>query len=277
MIFQTERSVVINKIKFRRTHMAYETLIYKTERSVGYITLNRPDRLNAICYQLIQDLLNVLDIIGEDESVRSVILTGAGRGFCAGYDIKELANPNSKQASREQSQYFFSRIENLSKPVIAAINGPCNGGGLEIALCCDFRLVSESASLGLGEVKLGVMPAGGGTVRLPRLIGTGRAKELMFFGEIIDAQEACRIGLVNKVVSPENLIQEAEKWAMTLAERPPLSVKMIKSCINLGMDMDLRCAIDYETKCSLILMNSEDSREGARAFVEKRKPIFKGH
>jgi enoyl-CoA hydratase len=221
-------------------------------------------------------MINLLDVVEEDESVRCVILTGAGRGVCAGYEIKDLANPNSKQVSREQSQYFFSKVENLSKPIIAAINGPCNGGGLEIALCCDFRLAFEMASLGLGEVKLGVMPAGGGTARLPRLIGKGRAKELMLFGEIIDAQAAYRIGLVNKVISQESLVLEAEKWAMTLAERSPLSVKMIKSCVILGMDMDLRGAIDYETKCSLILMNSEDSREGARAFVEKRKPVFKG-
>jgi enoyl-CoA hydratase len=164
----------------------------------------------------------------------------------------------------------------MGKPVIAAINGACNGGGLEIALCCDFRIASEAATFGLGEVKIGVIPAAGGTARLPRLIGATRAKEFLYFGNRIDAQEAGRLGLVNRVVAPENLMGEAKKWAAELAERPPLSLKMLKSCVNLGMQMDLPGAIDYEARCVAILMKSEDRMEGIRAFVEKRKPVFKG-
>ena len=147
---------------------------------------------------------------------------------------------------------------------------------MEIALCCDFLIASEAANFGLGEVKLGVIPAGGGTARLPRLIGPGRAKEFLYFGNRIDGQEAYRIGLVNKVVPPGSLMTEAKKWAMELGERPPLSLKMLKYLVNLGMQMDLLGAIDYEGKCSEILMNSEDRMEGIRAFVEKRKPVFKG-
>jgi enoyl-CoA hydratase len=167
-------------------------------------------------------------------------------------------------------------MEDVKKPVIAAINGHCNGGGLELALCCDFRIAAEGAFFGAGEVKLGTMPGGGGTARLPRLIGPGRAKEFLYFGNRIDAHEAYRIGLVNKVVSLEKLMEEARNWAAELAERPPLSVKMLKDCVNLGMQMDLAGALDYEAKCSAVLAKSEDRIEGIQAFVEKRKPVFKG-
>lgn len=256
--------------------MAYETLIYEKEDGVGIITLNRPERLNAINYQLAVDLDQVMDEMAEDEEVKAVILTGAGRGFCAGADIKELATPGARPLPVGRRYTFFNKLEDLDKPVIAAINGPANGGGLELALVCDFRIASEAATFGLGEVKLGVIPAGGGTARLPRLIGAARAKELLYFGDRIDAQEAYRIGLVNKVVPAEGLIEEARRWAAELAERPPLSLRMLKSCVNVGLGMDLAGALDYEAKCAAILSSSEDMREGIRAFVEKRKPVFKG-
>jgi enoyl-CoA hydratase len=256
--------------------MKYETIIYEKEGGIRIVTLNRPDRLNAINYQLAFDLYNVLDEIDDDEEARTVVLTGAGRGFCAGADIKEMADPNAKRLPVGMRYTFFNKLEDLGKPVIAAINGPCNGGGLEIALCCDFRIASEAANFGLGEVKLGVIPAGGGTARLPRLIGPARAKEFLYFGNRIDAQQAYQIGLVNKVVSPGELMTEAKNWAAELAERPPLSLKMLKYCANLGMQMDLLSEIDYEAKCAAILRNTEDAIEGVKAFVEKRKPVFKG-
>jgi enoyl-CoA hydratase len=164
----------------------------------------------------------------------------------------------------------------VEKPVIAAINGPCNGGGLELALCCDFRIAAEDAGFGLGEVKLGAIPAAGGTVRLPRLIGPGRAKEFLYFGNIIDGKEAHRIGLVNRVVPAEDVMGAAEEWASELAERPPLSLKMLKTCVNMGMQMDVMGALELESRCADILIKSEDCREGVAAFVEKRKPVFKG-
>jgi enoyl-CoA hydratase len=256
--------------------MKYETIICEKEGGVCIITLNRPDRLNAINFQLALDLTRLLDEIDEDEEARTIILTGAGRGFCAGADIKEMADPTAKRLPIGMRYTFFNKLEDLGKPVIAAINGPCNGGGLEIALCCDFRIASEAANFGLGEVKLGVIPAGGGTARLPRLIGPARAKEFLYFGNRIDAQQAYQIGLVNKVISPEELMTEAKNWAAELAERPPLSLKMLKYCANLGMQMDLLSAIDYEAKCAAILRNTEDAIEGVKAFVEKRKPVFKG-
>jgi len=256
--------------------MSYETLLVEKDNGVCTITLNRPDRLNAINYQLAIELDTALTEIEEDDEVRTVILTGAGRGFCAGADIKDMADPNAKPLPIGKRHTFFNTLEDLEKPVIAAINGPCNGGGLEIALCCDFRIASETANLGLGEVKLGVIPAGGGTARLPRLIGPGRAKEFLYFGNRIDGKKAYEIGLVNKVVPPDELMEEAKKWAAELAERPPLSLKMLKYCVNLGMHMDLLGAIDYEGRCAAFLRNTEDHKEGVMAFVEKRKPVFKG-
>jgi enoyl-CoA hydratase len=255
--------------------MTYETLIFEKKDNIRIITLNRPERLNAMNFQIAVDLESVIAEIEEDEQARAVILTGAGRAFSAGGDIKDMADPNAKNPPLGR-YIFFNKVEDVSKPVIAAINGICIGGGLELALCCDFRITSDAAKFGQAEVKLGIMPGGGGTARLPRLIGPGRAKEFLYFGDFIDAQEAYRIGLVNKVVPPEGLMDEAMKWAQELAERPPLSLKMIKDCVNIGMQMDLLSAIDYEAKCAKMLFTTEDSVEGTTAFVEKRKPNFKG-
>ena len=202
--------------------MAYETLIYEKDNGIATITLNRPDRLNAINYQLAIEFDGMMAEIEDDPEVRIIILTGAGRGFCAGADIKAMADPNAKPLPIGRRYTFFDKLEDLSKPVIAAINGACNGGGLEIALCCDFLIASEEATFGLGEVKLGVIPAGGGTARLPRLIGIGRAKEFLYFGNRVSANEACQIGMINKVVSPAELMPEAKKWAAELLERPPM-------------------------------------------------------
>lgn len=257
--------------------MTYETLILEKENGIGIVTLNRPDRLNAINTQLILDIEDVLDEIYEDREIRVVILTGAGRGFCPGADLKQP--PGSTPAKRRplgRRYTFNNKLEDVGKPVIAAINGPCNGGGVEMALCCDFRIASEAASFGMGEVKLGVIPLGGATARLPRLIGIARAKEFLYFGNTIGAQEAYEIGLVNKVVPHEELIPEAKRWAAELMERAPLALMMLKSCVNVGMQMDLLDALDYETRCYGPLMNSEDRTEGIRAFIEKRKPEFKG-
>jgi len=256
--------------------MAYETLVFAKENNIATVTLNRPDRLNAINYQLAADLDSLLEEIEADPEARVVILTGAGRGFCAGADIKAIVDPKAKPLPIGRRYTFFNKLEDLSKPTIAAINGPCNGGGLEIALCCDFRIASAEATFGLGEVKLGVIPAAGGTARLPRLIGIGRAKEFLYFGNLVNGSEAQQIGLVNRAVPPGELMAEAKKWALELAERPPLSLKALKYCVNVGMQMDLLGAIEYEAKQAAILAHTEDRVEGMRAFVEKRKPVFKG-
>jgi enoyl-CoA hydratase len=256
--------------------MAYETLQYEKRDGVATVTLNRPERLNAINYQLSVELDALMSEIEDDPEAHVVIITGAGKGFCAGADIKAMADPDTKPVAIGRRYTFFNRIEDMGKPVIAAINGACNGGGLEIALCCDFRVAAEQANFGLGEVKLGLIPAAGGTARLPRLIGIGRAKEFLYFGNRVEAREAQAIGLVNKVVAAAELIPEARRWAAELAERPPLSLKALKYCVNLGMQMDLASAVEYEAKQAALLFKTEDVVEGMRAFVEKRKPVFRG-
>jgi enoyl-CoA hydratase len=256
--------------------MKFETLIYEKEGGIRIVTLNRPERLNTFNFQLMFELEKVCNEIDEDGEARAVILTGAGRGFCAGADVKMIVDSNNTKKPPTGRNTFFSKLEDVKVPVIAAIHGPCIGGGLELALCCDFRIASEGASFGLGEVKLGAIPGGGGTARLPRLIGIGKAKEFLYFGNRVDAQEAYRIGLVNKVVSPEKLMEEARNWAAEVAERPPLSLRMLKDCVNIGMQLDLFGALDYEAKCFASVANSEDLMEGMRAFAEKRKPVFKG-
>lgn len=257
--------------------MSYETLLIEKEGPIQIVTLNRPERLNAINYQLVLDLEDALGRLEADEEVRCIVLTGAGRAFCAGADIKEsMAGPNPKALPIRRRYTFFNKLEDVEKPVIAAINGACIGGGFELALCCDFRIAATNAMIGLGEVKLGVIPAGGGTARLPRLIGPARAKELLYFGNQVDGEEANRIGLVNRAVPAQMLMAEAKKWAAELAERPPLSLKMMKFCVNLGMQMDLLGAIQYEAQCAAVLASTDDIREGTEAFLQKRKAVFKG-
>jgi enoyl-CoA hydratase len=175
-----------------------------------------------------------------------------------------------------KSHDFYCKIEDFEKPVIAAISGVAVGGGCELAMVCDLRIASETARFGLPEVKIGVMPAAGGTQRLPRLIGVTRAKELLYTGEFIDAEEARRIGLVNKVVPVDQLMTEAKALAKKIAEKPPLSVKYLKRAVNVGIQLDLSSALDYEAQIAAMLTCSEDRKEGFRAFVEKRKPVFKG-
>lgn len=256
--------------------MDYETLLISKEAGVLTITLNRPESLNALSRKLLSELDDCITRIHRDFEVRCVILTGAGRGFCAGADLKEMAEDGG-QGMRFRPRYsVFNKIEDLGQPIIAAINGPCNGGGLELALCCDFRIASEEANMGLGEVKLGVMPLGGGTVRLPRLIGPGRAKEFLYFGDRVDGKEAYEIGMVNKVVPAAELMNEANNWAVRLAERAPLSLRMIKASVNHGQDMDMLGALGYEDRCGAELIHSKDREEGIMAFIEKRKPRFKG-
>lgn len=256
--------------------MTYQNLIFEKENSIRIITLNRPERLNTINFDLYCELEDVIGKLEEDGEARTIILTGAGRGFCAGADVKMLGDPDAKRLPINKRYTLWTRLEDLEVPIIAAINGPCNGGGMELALCCDLRIASETATFGQGEILLGSIPNGGATARLPRLIGPARAKEILYFGSRIDAQEAYRIGLINRLVRSEELMAQARKWADELTQRPPLALKMLKYCINLGMQMDLLGAINYESKCATILRNTEDRIEGVKAFLEKRKPVFKG-
>jgi enoyl-CoA hydratase len=262
-----------------RGAMGFNTITYDKGDGIGVVTLNRPKSLNALCDELIAELGTVFDEIAEDRDVAAVIITGSAKAFAAGADIKEIsqiASPAVAQGFVSRIHAVFNRIEGCAKPVIAAISGFALGGGCELALACDLRIAAENAVFGLPEIKLGVIPGGGGTQRLPRLVGVGRAKELLYTGDSIDAQEAYRIGLVNKVVPPESLMDEARTMAAKLAKRPPVALKMTKLAVNEGINMDLYSAIGHESRCFEILFSTADQKEGMQAFIEKREAKFSG-
>jgi enoyl-CoA hydratase len=257
----------------------YKTLIYEKKDNIGLLTINRPDKLNAISNELTAELRSLLDELEKDNDLRVVIITGAGdKAFVAGADIKELVERDSRlgrQVSSER-QEIFSRIENLPVPVIAAVNGYALGGGLEIALACNIRICSEKAQFGAPEVKLGIIPGDGGTQRLPRLVGLGRAMEMILTGDFIDAQEAYRIGLVNEVVPAEDLMDKAMELAKKIASRPPLAVRYAKEAVNRSQEGDTASGFALESYLHALTCTTEDKKEGVAAFLEKRKGKFKG-
>ncbi|MGO4391215.1 enoyl-CoA hydratase/isomerase family protein [Variovorax sp. M-6] len=262
--------------------MSYETLLYEVVDGVALIRLNRPERMNSIGGSMKADLAHALfEQVRNDESVRCVVITGAGdKAFCAGADIKERAGQVTPQAQyhlrQKTTHELFRAIEQFEKPVIAAINGVALGGGLEIALCCDVRIAAHGARLGLPEARIGVLPAAGGTQRLPRLVGVGVAKELMLTGDHIDAERALAIGLVNQVVAAEELLPTAMAMAARMAGNAPLALRHIKHAIDLGLQVGIDAGLEYERYAAALVIASEDRKEGMRAFVEKRKPVFRG-
>lgn len=259
--------------------MEYSSVIIEKKEDVAVIRLNRPDKYNAISAQLIKDLMSVINNINAGGDVRALIITGGGEAFCAGADIAEikgLGNPLAALDFVDTIHDCFYRLESLPFPVIAAVNGLALGGGCELSLACDLRLASENAVFGLPEVKIGVLPGGGGTQRLPRIVGLTKAKELLFTGKSINALEAKEIGLVNKVVSADQLLVEAEKTACDLAKLPKAGLWMIKRAVNEGIGKDLRTAIEVEKKAFAILFSTADQKEGINAFIEKRKPKYRG-
>jgi len=234
--------------------MAYETIIYEKEEGVGILTLNRPQQRNAISPQLSAEVEDVFDQAAADEEVKVLIVTGGTETFSAGMDIKVGPGGGGR---REPS--IFSIVDGLDafeKPTIAVISGFALGGGSELAMACDLRIASNTALFGFPEVNMGAMPGAGGTQRLPRLVGLAKAKEMLWSGERIDAQEAHRIGLVNKVVPVESLMEEAKKMAQVLVGKSPLSLKMIKKCVNDGMQMDLASGLQYAKNASSVLRAS---------------------
>jgi enoyl-CoA hydratase len=259
--------------------MAFSTLRYDTEGDLGIITLNRPDRLNALNSGMVRELSEVVDLVDSGQAMRVVVITGEGRAFCAGADIKERAeNPeqmNILRSSRVLSP-LFRRMERMSTLFIAAVNGPAIGGGCELAMACDIRIAVTGATFALPEVRLGILPGAGGTQRLPRLIGTARALEMMLMGRFITADEAFDWGLANRVVAPDDLMTGARSMAGELLAMAPLSLSVIKETVDVGSSTDLDSGLRYEQRSADLLAVTEDRREGYQAFVEKRKPIFQG-
>lgn len=257
----------------------YKTLIYEKRENIGLLTINRPERLNAISRELTAELKQFLEGLENDEEIRVLIITGAGKkAFVAGADINELVDRDARMGRRvsKERQEVFSLIENLHIPVIAAINGYALGGGLELALACSIRIASEKAQFGAPEVKLGIIPGDGGTQRLPRLVGLGRAMEMILTGDFIDAQEAYRIGLVNRVCPHEQLMEKAMELARKIASRPPLAVRFAKDAVNRSMDGSPMLGYTLESYLHALSCTTEDKREGVSAFMEKRKGKFKG-
>lgn len=258
--------------------MDYETILYKKEEGRGVIFFNRAKKLNALNQEVFEELSTVFRNAEKDPEVKVLILTGGPDLFGAGADIEMLSNLASSAEcyifTGENSAYQI--LENFGKPTLASIGGFCLGGMLELALCCDFRIAADNAQFGLPEVKLGVLPGGGGTQRLPRLIGMTKAKELVFLGDFINAQEAFRVGLVNKVVPKEQLAEEANQFAKRLMNRPPFGLRVIKGVMNSGINASLKEGLEIERQGFTILCSTEDKKEGMAAFLEKRKPSFRG-
>jgi enoyl-CoA hydratase len=258
--------------------MPFEFLLYAVADRVATITVNRPDKLNALSAAVIGELGGAIDQAAQDPDVAGVILTGAGRAFIAGADISELAGqtPMSAIARSRRGQVIFDRFERIAKPVIAAVNGFALGGGCELAMACHLRIAGESAKFGQPEVKLGIIPGYGGTQRLPRLVGTGRAMQLLMTAEIIDAAEAFRIGLVNKVVPNDELLATANAMLQQMIANGPLAVRACIDAVVRGQDMALSDALAYEAAHFGALSATSDMKEGMTAFLEKRPPVFTG-
>ena len=254
-------------------------VLYEKKNSIAYVTVNRPKVLNALNTPTWADLETAFQDAKADASVLGVILTGAGeKAFIAGADISELAHVDAYGAEESSrfGQGVLDLIENLGKPVIAAVNGFALGGGCETAMACTMRIATEHAKFGQPEVKLGLLPGGGGTQRLPRLVGKGRALQLILTGETISAQEACRIGLVNEVVPAASLIDRAETILKQIAANAPIAVKFSLEAVNKGLETSQREGLALEASYFGICAATEDKKEGTSAFLEKRKPQFRG-
>lgn len=259
--------------------MDYRYLLYNKEGGIGTVIVNRPEVLNALSQSVYAELNGLFKEIEEDDEVHVVILTGSGeKAFIAGADIAAMQPMNSTgvRGFIDIARKAFDRVHTLSKPVIAAINGFALGGGCELAMCCDLRIASENAKFGQPEIGLGIIPGGGGTQRLSRLVGETRAKELIYTGDIIDAHTACSIGLINKVVSSDDLISEANALAKKMVAKSSVILSFAKKVINGGMNVDLSSGLDLEAECFALCFSTEDQKEGMTAFLEKRKPAFKG-
>lgn len=257
--------------------MTYENLLLRKEGNIGILSINRPEELNALNSQVLKELDKAIEDISLDEDIHVLIISGEGRAFVAGADIGEMKGKNPLEAREfaNKGLNVFRKIELMEKPVIAAVNGFALGGGCELAMCCDIRIASERAKFGQPEVGLGITPGFGGTQRLSRLVGLGKAKELIFTAHIIKADEALRIGLVNKVVDPAELMDETIKLANKIASKGQLAIRYSKTAINRGIETDLETGMIIEKELFALCFSTEDQKEAMSAFLEKREVNYK--
>ena len=257
--------------------MTYENLLLKKEGNIGILSINRPNELNALNSKVLDELNMAIDDISLDNDIHVLIISGEGRAFVAGADIEEMKNKNASEARNFSNKGLtvFRKIELMEKPVIAAVNGFALGGGCELAMCCDIRIASQKAKFGQPEVGLGITPGFGGTQRLSRLVGLGKAKELIFTADIIKADEAFIIGLVNKVVEADQLMDESMKLARKIASKGQLAVRYSKTAINRGFETDLETGMVIEKELFALCFATEDQKEAMSAFLDKRDAIYK--
>ena len=254
-------------------------LLAEEDAGILTLTLNRPDVMNSLNFHLLYALRDQIEAVRFRSDIRVVLISGSGqKAFCAGADLKERATLKPEQVKEFifTIRNLFTAIEQLNKPVIAAVNGIALGGGTELALASDIRIASSNASMGLTETRLAIIPGAGGTQRLPRLVGKGKAKELIFTGKRVDAQEALEIGLVNKVCDPKDLLDECKKMAAMICETGPIAIEQAKYAINYGMETDMHTGLAIESNAYWVCIPTEDRLEGLAAFKEKRKPVYKG-
>ena len=264
--------------------MTYKCLLVETKDGIATLTLNRPERLNALGDTLRDDLHDALERASADSAIRAIVITGAGRGFCSGGDVKAMHEAHETRRQRPlldrvapSRDRTLQLMRDAPQPIIAAVNGAAAGAGMNLALGCDLRIASTAAKFGQAFVRRGLHPDWGGTYFLPRLVGTARACELIFTGDLIGADEAYRLGIVNAVVPPEELMPAAYALAGKIAAGPPVAIRLAKRAIYRNMEADLRTSLEFETFAQNICSETDDAREGARAFVEKRAPKFQGH
>jgi len=258
--------------------MDFENIIYELEDRVGVLTINRPEKRNTLNKATRLEIVKVLDEVSKDKDVGVLVLAGVGdKAFISGSDLNEFGRMPPLEAyefMNTLAQRLYTRLEELDIPVIAMINGLCLGAGCEIALACDLRIASNTAKFGQPEIKLGIMPGGGGTQRLTQLVGPGKAKEIIFTGDIIDADEAAEIGLVNRVVQTSELRNAVMELAKKIASKGAFSLKMAKQSINTGREIGLTAGLAYEALAEVACFTSEEKQEGMNAFFEKREPMF---
>ncbi len=259
--------------------MEFTTLLFEVEENIAWITFNRPKVLNAFNTEMLRDCIRALEYCRDRSEVRVVVFRGAGeKAFSAGADISEIQG-NGPFQQRDYNLLwieFFRLVENIRKPMIASVHGYAPGGGTELTLCCDIVIAGDDAKFALAEIKIGVIPGAGATIRLPRWVGKAKAMEILMTGDFVDAAEAHRIGLINQVVPRQELAQATLAMAKKIAQRSPLALSAAKAAVNVGAEMDRDRGIDYALCEFLLLFASEDQKEGMKAFIEKRAPTFTG-